>query len=259
MIRGIWAVCERELRSAWRQPIAWVVLAIYLFAHGLFFVQLVEEYSALSFQMLTSGRSLPDFTLVDRVCRSLLVGDTLLFILLLPALTMRQISEESRSGTLDLLMSYPLSEAQIILGKFFASGFVVWVMVCLGTAEVMALGLVGHLEVDVVWLGASGLFLYGLSVLALGLVFSAWSENQILAFAATLLAQLLLLLIGFWGIRVDPPFDAVLRYLNFTGHVGHFSYGVLRASSVFFFVGLIVFYLYCASALLARRRWHEES
>jgi gliding motility-associated transport system permease protein len=257
-MRGLWSVCDRELRSLWRQPIAWTVLAFYLFAHGLFFVQLVEQYSTISFQIQSSGRSVPDLTLVDRICRSLLVGDTLIFMLLLPALTMRQVAEEKRSGTLDLLLSYPLREFEVIGGKFLASAMVTLVMVLLGTAEVLALAGFGHLEVDVVLIGATGLFLYGLSVLALGLVFSAWSENQILAFSATLVAQLLLLLIGFWGVRVEAPFDAVLRYLNFTGHVGHFSFGVLRASSTFFFVGLTAFYLYCATALLARHRWHEE-
>lgn len=257
-MKALLAICERELRSLFRQPIAWVVLAFYLFAHGLFFVQLVEQYSDISMRVLSSGQELADLTFVDRISRSLLVGDTLFFLLLLPALTMRQLAEEQRSGTLDLLLSYPVREGEIVLGKFLASFVVTTLMVLLGTLEVLALRSLGPLEVDVVLLGAAGLLLYGASVLALGLVFSAWSENQILAFAATLIAQLLLLLIGFWGVRATPPFDAVLRYLNFTGHVGHFSFGLWRASSTFFFVGLTTFYLYCATALLSRRRWHEE-
>jgi ABC-2 type transport system permease protein len=256
-VSGIWTVCERELRSLFRRPIAWVILAFFLFAHGLFFVQLVEQYSELSRQALATGQHLDQLNLIDRISRSLLVGDTFLFLFLLPALSMRQLAEEVSSGTWSLLSSYPLRERDIVLGKFLASAAVMLAMVALGAAEMLALRGWAPLEIDVVLLGAGGLALYGFSVLALGMVFSAWSENQLLAFAATLIAQLLLLLVGFWGVRAQPPFDSVLGYLNFTAHVSTFSFGLWRASSTFFFVGLSAFYLYCATALLARRRWHE--
>lgn len=255
---GLWAVCERELRSLLRQPLAWLLLALFLFTNGLFFVQLMEEYSTLSSRVLTAGVDVPELTLVDRVARGLIVADTFVFMFLLPALTMRQLAEEQRSRTLDLLLSYPLSEAQIVGGKFLASALVMGLMVALAVLELLATGWLGRIEADVVLLGGLGLFLHGLMVLALGLLFSAWTENQILAFTGTLSAQLFLLLVGFWGMRVDASWSPILRHLDFTGHVGEFGFGVLRLSSVFFFVGLAFLFLYATAALLARRRWHEE-
>ena len=117
-MRGALAVCERELRSLLRQPIAWIVLALFLFVDGLFFVQLVEEYSTISFQVLNSGAEVRDLNLVDRVARALLVADTFVFMFLLPALTMRQLSDEQRSGTLDLLLSYPSARARSSWASF---------------------------------------------------------------------------------------------------------------------------------------------
>ena len=255
---GLWAVCERELRSLLRQPLAWLLLGLFLFTNGLFFVQLMEEYSTLSSRVLTAGTQIPELTLVDRVVRALIVADTFVFMFLLPALTMRQLSEEQRSRTMDLLLSYPLRESQIVGGKFLASALITALMVGLVLLELLVTGLWGRLEIDVVLLGGLGLFLHGLMVLALGLLFSAWTENQILAFTGTLAAQLFLLLVGFWGMRVEGPLSAVLRHLDFSGHVGEFGFGVFRLSSLLFFVGLTLLFLYAAGAMLARRRWHEE-
>lgn len=255
---GLWAVCERELRSLLRQPLAWLLLALFLFVNGLFFVQLVEEYSTLSSRALTAGLDVPELTLVDRVARSLIVADTFVFIFLLPALTMRQLAEEQRSGTLDLMLSYPLSEGQIVGGKFLATALITAVMSGFVLLEILTTAWFGRLEVDVVLLGVAGLFLHGLMVIALGLLFSAATENQILAFAGTLAGQLFLLLVGFWGLRLDPPWNDVLSHLDFSGHVRQFGFGLLRVSSLFFFVGLTALFLYGATALVSRRRWHEE-
>lgn len=256
---GTWAVTERELRSSLRQPIAWIVTGAWLFVHALFFVQLMEEYSLQSFQLLASGGQAGELNLADRVLRPLLVGDSTVLLLLLPALTMRQLADEWRSGTSDLLMTYPLSEAQIVLGKFFASALLVTVMVALSGAYVLVAGAWGELELGVLLLGLLGLLLYGWSVLAIGLAMSALTDNQVIAFASTLMVLLLLTLLGFWGARVEPPWSSILLHLNFTGHVGHFGFGVWRLSSTLFFLSLSVFFLYVATGLLGRRRWSSRS
>ena len=143
------------------------------------------------------------------------------------------------------------------MGKFLASCAIAVVMIAFVVLQVLATSLLGYVEVGVVLIGALGLLLYAMMVIALGLVFSAWTENQIVAFTGTLAAQLALLLVGFWGMRVGPPFDDVLRHVHFSDHVSEFGFGLLRLSTVFFFVGLSVLLLYMAATLLARRRWHE--
>jgi ABC-2 type transport system permease protein len=251
---AIWALTERELRSAFRQPIAWVVLGAFLVLHGIFFAQLMEDYSTRSMQLLSTGSSDADHTLVDRMVRPLLVADSFVLMLLLPALTMRQLADEWKSGTSDLLMTYPLSEAQIVIGKYLGSALVVLIMVLLAGAYPTVAGLWGRIELSVLWAGLLGLLLYALGVLAIGLWTSALTENQVIAFATALMTLLVLMVLGWWGLRVDPPWTGVLRHLSFTGHVGHFGFGELRLSSVVFFLSLIVFFLYLATGALAARR-----
>ena len=253
-MNGVLAVAARELRALVRQPVAWTVTAIFLFLHGLFFVQLMERYSDGSLRIIT-GAAATDFTLVDRVVRPLLVGDAFVLMMLLPALTMRQMAEEWRSGTSDLLLTYPLSETQVVLGKYLGTAAVTTVMILLASLHSASTALFGTVEVPVALLGHFGLWLYAMMVLAAGLSMSTLTDNQVIAFASTLMILLALVVIGGWGTDVGPPWDAVLRLMSFTGHVGFFGHGEWRLSSTLFFVGLTAFFLHLAVGTLGRRRW----
>lgn len=255
-MNGVLAVAARELRALVRQPVAWTVTAIFLFLHGLFFVQLMERYSDTSVRILGGAGAL-DFTLVDRVVRPLLVGDAFVLMMLLPALTMRQMAEEWRSGTSDLLLTYPLSESQVVLGKYLGTAAVATVMIALASVHSAATALFGTVEVPVALLGHFGLWLYAMMVLAAGLAMSTLTDNQVIAFASTLMILLALVVIGGWGTDVGAPWDAVLRLVSFTGHVGFFGHGEWRLSSTLFFVGLTVFFLHLATGTLGRRRWRH--
>lgn len=251
---GFVAVTVRELRALVRQPVAWVITGLFLLVHGIFFLQMLERYSNDSLRLL-SGATAVEFTLVDRIVRPLLVGDTFVLMLLLPALTMRQLAEEWRSGTSDLLLTYPLTETQIVLGKFTAAAAVSAVMIGLASLYPLAAALFGYVELPVWGLGHVGLFLYVLTVLAIGLMMSATTDNQVIAFSATFALLLAISVSGNWGVQAREPWDLVFRMMSFTGHVAHFADGVWRLSSTVFFGGQIVLFLYVAVAVLGRRRW----
>ncbi len=251
---GYLAVTLRELRALLRQPAAWVVTGLFLLIHAIFYLQMLERYSMDSLALL-SGANAVEFTLVDRIVRPLLVGDTFVLMLLLPALTMRQLAEEWRSGTSDLLLTYPLTETQIVLGKFTAAALVGIGMIALGSLYSLSAGLFGVVELPVWGLGHVGLLLYVLTILAIGLMMSATTDNQVIAFTATFALLLAISVSGNWGVQARAPWDAVFRMMSFTGHVGHFADGVWRLSSTVFFVGQIVLFLYVAVAVLGRRRW----
>jgi ABC-2 type transport system permease protein len=249
------AVFGRELRSASRQPVVWFVAGAYLTLHGIFFAQLMAEYSQNSVNILAGGLTMQDFTLIDRVVRPMLVADTFILLLLLPALVMRQLSDEWRSGTSDLLLTYPLSESGIVLGKFLAS---VAVAACMITASALY-ALVASMWVPLEWpsflLGQFGLLLYATSVIALSLCASAGTDNPAIAFAISFMALLAMIVAGQWGLTVGEPWDAVFKLFSFTGHVGYFAFGELRLSSVVWLLGLTVIFLFMATQILGRRRW----
>ena len=254
-MRRTWAVCERELRSMLRQPIAWVVAGVFLLLHGISFAQLMEGYVRNSMRILSSGGEPPEFTLVDRVLQPLLVADTFVLVLLIPALTMRLFSDEWRQGTSDLLLTYPLRESQIVLCKFLAVLMVGTGMVLVGSLWMVVAGFWGHLEWAVLALGYFGLLLFVAMVVAIGSAASVSTDNQVLAFATTLLVLLAMMMGSYWGIRAPAPWDAVFRHLSFSGHVAHFAFGEWRLSSTVFFVGVTAIADYVAIGLLGRRRW----
>lgn len=249
------AVFGRELRSASRQPVVWFVAGAYLTLHGIFFAQLMAEYSQNSVSILSGTISMQDFTLVDRVVRPLLVADTFILLLLLPALVMRQLAEEWRSGTSDLLLTYPLSESGIILGKFLASLVVAACMIAASALYSLFVSQWIPLEWPSFLLGHFGILLYAASVIALSLCASASTDNPAIAFAGSFMALLAMIVAGQWGMTVGEPWDVVFKLFSFTGHVGHFAFGELRLSSVVWLLGLTVIFLFMATQILGRRRW----
>jgi ABC-2 type transport system permease protein len=249
------AVFGRELRSASRQPVVWFVAGAYLTLHGIFFSQLLSEYSVNSMNVLAGSLSMQDLTLLDRVARPMLVADTFILLLLLPALVMRQLADEWRSGTSDLLLTYPLSESGIVLGKFFASLVVTACMIAASALYPVVVSQWVPLEWPSFLLGLLGLLLYASSVLALSLCASASTDNPAIAFAGSFMVLLAMIIAAQWGISIGEPWDAVFKMFSFTGHVGHFAFGELRLSSVVWLLGLTVIFLFMATQILGRRRW----
>ena len=196
-----------------------------------------------------------DFTLIDRVVRPFLVADTFILLLLLPALVMRQLADEWRSGTSDLLLTYPLSESGIVLGKFLASVVVTACMIAASALYVLFVSQWIPLEWPSFLLGHLGILLYAASVIALSLCASAATDNPAIAFAASFMALLAMIVAGQWGMTVGEPWDAVFKLFSFTGHVGHFAFGELRISSVLWLLGLTLIFLFMATQILGRRRW----
>jgi ABC-2 type transport system permease protein len=254
-VNTTFAVFSRELRSASRQPVVWFIAGAFLTLHGIFFAQLMDSYTRNSLKILSKTLDAPEFTLIDQVVRPLLVGDTFVLLLLLPALVMRQIADEWRSGTSDLLLTYPLSESGIVLGKFLASVVVTILILACASLYPLTAGLWGSLEWPSFLLGQFGLLLYSMSVLALSLCASASTDNPAIAFAASFMGLLALIVAGQWGVHATAPWDSVLRLLSFTGHVGYFGFGEFRLSSVVWLLGLTALFLYMATQILGRRRW----
>jgi len=256
-VNGILGLVERELRGAVRSPVAFAVLGVFLALHGVFFAQLMEEYSSRSLQMIANGVTESQQNLSDMVVRPLIMGDAFLLLLLLPALSMRTLADEWRQGTIDLLLSYPLRESDIVLGKYLASLVVLAAMLLVGAAYPLATALFGRLEIPILLTGLLGLFLYGATVLAVGLLFSALTENQVIAFVSTAVTLLGVTFLSWWGARTESLWGQVLTHLSLLGHVDASTSGLIRTSDLVFFGGLITFFLYLCTGVLEAKRWRH--
>lgn len=253
-MRGTLAVAERELRAAFRSPVAYAVVGFYLLIHGIFFVLMLEEFSKRSFALTAHGTPGPEHNLMDQVLQPLLSWDATLLLFLLPALTMRLFAEEWRSGTSDLLLTYPLREVEIVLGKLASAGVLLLLLVGLGALHPIGAAAFGRVEPAMLLSGALGLLLCGVTMLAIGLLWSALTENQVIAFIATMVTLLVFTFAGTWAGPRSGWLGAVLRWLSPLAHASPFSFGVPSLSDSFYFVSTLAFFVFLTTGVLEARR-----
>ena len=243
---GILATFLRELRAYFFSPVAYVVLTLLLLVNGFVFWLII---SFLSDPRAQIGAPL-----------ELFFGQTLFFWLVLlfvgPVLTMRLISEERRSGTIEVLMTAPINEEQVILGKFLAA-LCFYVFLWLPTL-VYALVVAYHGEVDwgPVASGYLGIFGVGSLFLSVGTFASTLSRNQLIA--AILTFALLIPLFAFGLVEQLVTSDALkeaLRYVNLWSHMEDFSKGIVDTRRLAFYLSTTVFFLFLAARGLEARKW----
>lgn len=233
---GAVAVLRKELREAFATPVAFAALAVfwavtgYFFSFNLFFVHAVH--------MVTAFHNM-----------------SILLLLVLPLLTMRVFAEENKAGTAELLMTLPLGEWAIVLGKF-AAAFLLLVLMLAGTATaVIPLALFGRPDLGPILGGYLGILLLGTAYVAIGLLVSSVSRNQFTAALVTW-AALVLLWFADYAAILDalPRLTPVLAHLSFSVHYVDLIRGVLDLGSVVYFLSLVAASLVATAQLLRWRR-----
>jgi ABC-2 type transport system permease protein len=236
-ISGLTAVARREYFAFFRTPLGWCVLALFLLLSGAMFSRLVL--------MPGEPATMRDF--FSFWWRVLLV--------ICPAISMRLMSDELRSGTIDPLMSSPVHEAGLIGGKYLAAcGFL---LTCLACTLVYPVLLVWLSKVDLgpIAAGYLGVSLLGMYQLALGLVFSTLTSSQTLAFLATV-ATILLMEVGIVRLAewLSPPWDSWALGLSIDLRLADFAKGLIDLQHVGFFVIVSLWLVVLASCILRLRR-----
>lgn len=253
-LRNIGAITGKELRGYFSSPIAWVLMGLfaalfgYFFSVGLaFFVQ-----SSMSGQF---GQGQRPMNVNLEMIRPLLSNTTVLILFLLPMVTMRTYSEEKRSGTVELLLTSPLKDVEIVLGKFFgAMGMYLGLLAV--TAVYMSIVFIwGNPALKPVLSGYLGLLLLGGSFVSMGLFISSLTSNQMVAGAASFVVFLLLWIISWFGESVGPLLASILSYLSITEHFDDFGKGIIDTKHVVFYLSFIAFGLFLATKSVDSGRW----
>ncbi|HXT19258.1 MAG TPA: ABC transporter permease subunit [Thermoanaerobaculia bacterium] len=241
-MRGVVATMQRELRSYFLSPLGWVVATGFLFFNGLTF-QTILDY-------LNNPQAPAVMTPLD-----LFFGGTLFFWLALlfvgPVLTMRLLSEERRSGTLEMLLTAPITEGQVVIGKYLGA-FLFYVFLWLPTLLYVAL-LAKELPLDWGPIGASYLGTLGIGAmfLAIGLFTSAVTRNQVVAAVFSFALTFLCFLPAFLEFLVnDPKMRDALGYLNLYQHMDDFSKGIVDSRRLVYYLSVSAFFLFLASRAL---------
>lgn len=243
-MRKLGAIYRKELRYYFQSITAYVMIGLFLALSGYFFYSIFRYYNYLSFQAGRDPYLAGTLNLSDGVLRPLTGNMSVVLLFALPLLTMRLLAEEKRQGTFELLLTYPLSDFEAVMGKYFASLTVFAVMLA-GTLLYPAMLMIyANPEPGPIVTSYLGLFLMGASFIAMGIFFSSITSSQIVAGAATFGVSLFFLIIGWTAPFVGPTFSKVLSQFSILEHFDTFAKGIINLQDVTYYVFLSVFFLF---------------
>ncbi len=241
-MRNILAVAGKELRAYFHSPIAYLVMTVYAALCGFFFYSFTATYVIQTFRMQSmGGMGAPAMNVNDYIIRPLFEGVlTVVLLLLVPLITMRLYAEERRSGTIELLLTSPLTDLQVILGKFLGALVLYAVLLALTFLYLSLLFFYGNPNVKPLLAQGLGFFLFGGSLLSLGMWISTFTKNQIIAGSVAMAAFLLLYVLDWVTAYSSNTASQVLSYMALTTHFGDFAKGVIDLRDLVYYLSVIL-------------------
>ena len=244
-MNAVSATFLRELRAYFFSPLAYVVLFFLLVANGVIFAIIVGY---LNDPLAPAGRPF-DFFFNNFVFWAMQLFGA-------PVLTMRLLAEERRSGSIEVLMTAPVTEGQVVAGKYLAA-FVFYLFLWLPTVAYAAvIDRFGDVDWGTIAAGYLGIALVGALFLSIGVFGSALSKNQIVAAIITFALNLLVFMIVFLTNLVnDPKLKDLLAHLSIAEHMDEFSKGIVDTRRLVFYLSATLFFLWVASRTLEDKKW----
>ena len=252
--RNIWTITSRDFRAYFTSPMAYIVIAGFLVIMGWMFFFNLSHFNLqnLQYQQFNMGKGV---SITEGIIRPLYGNMNVIFLFLVPFITMRLFAEEKKIHTIELLMTSPLSLTQIILGKFFSSFLLVLIMLVLTLVYPIVLFVTGNPDLGPIASSYLGTLLLTSCYLAIGLVFSSMTENQIVAGALTFAAGLFFWLVSWATQAAGPVWSELLMYLSLISHYNNFSQGIISTSDVFYYLSFITIGLFLTHRVLDSYRW----
>jgi ABC-2 type transport system permease protein len=233
---NIWAVATRELRSYFLSPVAYLVAAFFVFGSGLLF-----------WLILQSNR--------EASLRGLIQNVHVLFLFVVPMISMRLLAEEQRLGTMELLMTNPIQEWEIVIGKFFGSALLILSMLVATLVFPFFLFIFGTPDIGPIVTGYLGAVLQGSAFLAVGLLASSLTESQIVSAVISFVVLLALWLSDNIGQAAGGLFGQIVGYTSLINHIQGFSQGVIDSKDVVFYLTVIGAGLVLSTLSLQSKRY----
>jgi len=235
-MRNVLPILRKELRSYFNSPIAYILLTVFLLIAGWFF-------------------STNLFLMNQATLRSAFGVIPLIFIFIVPAITMRLVSEEKKSGTIELLVTMPIKEMEIVLGKFLAAFLLLAIALAFTLFYWFTIALLGKADVGPIIGGYLGLLLMGATYLAIGIFASAMTENQIVAFIISFLIIFVLFMLDKVLFFVPTGIATIMEYMSIDYHFNNISRGVIDTRDVIYYLSVIVLGVTLAGHMIERRKW----
>jgi len=247
-------ICRKELNSYFRSPIAYGVMAFFALISGYFFYVAVVYFMQMSIQSAMSGQSQP-MSVNESVIRPLFSNISVIGLFVIPMITMRLFAEEKRTGTIELLITSPVTDLEIILGKWLAALGLYASILGVTVLSMATLFMYGKPDWRPVVVGYLGLLLQGGCLLAIGTFISTCTRNQIVAGVAGFSVCLMLWVLDWLSSFQDSVGAQVMAYLSVLQHFDSFSKGVLDSKDIIYYLSAIFIGLFLTARSLESLRW----
>lgn len=253
-MKNIWVIYRKELKGYFSSWIAWILMAFFALVFGWFFYSATAYFVSRSMQAMMMGGSMP-MNMNEWIVRPVLMNVSVIGLFVIPMITMRLFAEEKRSGTIELLMTSPVRDYEMILAKWLAALTLYAGILAVSALNLAYLFIYGTPDWKPILVGYLGLLLQGGCLLALGTFISTLTRNQIIAVGVTFAVCLML-----WVLDWVTGFEAaswarVVSYLSVVTHFDSFSKGVLDTKDMVFYVSAIFFGLFLTARSMEALRW----
>ncbi|MEA1997180.1 MAG: ABC transporter permease subunit [Gemmatimonadota bacterium] len=258
-MRNVLTIFWREYKSYFVSPIAYVVIGVFIFLIANRFIYKFNDFVQVTFMAISDAvqrqGTMPKFSINDTVIRYVFQHIRTISLFLLPMITMRLFAEERKTGTLELLLTSPLTIIQLVMGKFLA-GFVLFLtMVAPTTALHYFLFKYGNPDLGPILTSYLGIVLYGAAIISVGILISSITENQIIAGALTFGAFLFLWIMGRVSETSYTIWSKVANYLSVTSHYNNFAMGIIDSRDIIFYLSFTFIGLFLTYQSIASLRW----
>jgi len=234
----IWIIAKRELRSFFDSLMAYVMIVMFLGFSGFFTWLFGSDVFFVNQASLQSFFSISFWTL----------------FFFIPAVTMGLLADERKTGTIELLVTKPVSDWQIVAGKFLSAFLLICITLALTLPYYITVASIGKADHGAVWMGYLGLLFMSASYISIGLFASSITSNQIVAFLTALFIGIFFhLIFGLAGSSSGGWFASILGYLSLSNHYESMARGVVDTKDVFYFLSIIFAGLICTELALSRR------
>jgi gliding motility-associated transport system permease protein len=250
---NIAALAQKELRSYFASPIAYIIIGFFALVFGWFYIVSLNFFMQASMQMGMPGQG--QVNINNMAIRPLFQNVAVVALFVLPLITMRTYAEEKRSGTIELLLTSPLTDFQIIMGKFLGAVALYALMLAVTAIHMAILFIYGNPEWKPIVSGYLGLLLMGASFISIGLLISSLTKNQIVAGMVTFATLLLLWTVSWMSDSAGPVMQKVLEALSITSHFDDFSKGVIALTHLVYYLSFITFGLFLTAKSVDSERW----
>jgi ABC-2 type transport system permease protein len=254
-MQNVIAIWQREMKSYFASPIAYVVLTVFLFLSGFFFFSILNVVVQSTMMQSQMGQGMQPVDVPGIVTRSLFQTTSVVLLFIVPMLTMGLFAEERKRGTIELLLTTPVGNFQAMMGKYLASLTFLLILFLASAVTISPLFIYGQPDWKPILSGYLGMFLYGAALLAVGLFISTLTENQIVAVVITFGTSLFLWLIESLSSSTMGVAKSVISYLSVISHLDDFLKGVIDTSHIIYYLTFAFVGLFLTYRSLESMRW----